>query len=344
MSCAALAAPIAADEAPRFDALVRAGRDVTSELHLMVEGVRCGGCVRKIEATLRSEPAVLQARVNLTTRRLVVRWRGARRLADRLAGRVEGAGFAVVPFDPDRLRTADQQERQLLRALAVAGFAAGNVMLLSVAVWAGAVQDMGPATRSMLHWFSALIALPAIAYAGRPFFASAASAPRSRRTNMDVPISLGVLLAAAMSLVETLTHGEHVYFDSAVMLLFFLLVGRYLDRRARGQARSAAERLVALGQSAVTVLDAAGTRRTVPVDRVPPGATVLVGTGERIGIDGEVIASESQVDASLITGESRAEAVAPGAAVFAGTLNLGPPLRLRARAAGEDTLLARSSG
>ncbi|MDX1541746.1 MAG: copper-translocating P-type ATPase, partial [Geminicoccaceae bacterium] len=215
-----------------------------------------------------------------------------------------------------------------------------NVMLLSVAVWAGHAQDMGPATRSLMHGFTALIALPAIAYAGRPFFASALRALRRGRTNMDVPISLALILVGAMSLFEALSHGEHVYFDSAVMLLFFLLIGRYLDRRARGQARSAAERLMALERGVVTVLDEAGVCRTLPVTEVAAGAIVLVGVGERIGVDGTVLAGASELDTSLITGESVPARVTPGTAVFAGTVNLGRPLRVRAGAAGEDTLLA----
>ena len=214
----------------------------------MVEGVHCGGCVRRIEKALLADPAVEHARVNQTTRRLVVEWLGGAAIADRLVRTVSALGYRAVPYDPAQLVSAEAAtERALLRAMAVAGFAAGNIMLLSVAVWAGHFQDMGPATRDLLHWFSALIALPAILYAGRPFFDSALRALRNRRTNMDVPISLGVLLASGMSLFETARGGAHVYFDSAIMLLFFLLVGRYLDRRARGHARAAAERLLALG-------------------------------------------------------------------------------------------------
>ena len=197
----------------------------------MVEGVHCGGCVRRIERALAAEPGVESARVNLTTRRLVVSWRGAAAIAS-AAGR--GGVPGRLPRDPLRpaassRRATPRAERRLLRALAVAGFAAGNVMLLSISVWAGEAYGMGAATRALLHWFSALIALPAIAYAGQPFFATALDALRQRRTNMDVPISLGILLAAGMSLFETIRGGPHAYFDSAMTLLFFLLIGRYLD-------------------------------------------------------------------------------------------------------------------
>jgi P-type Cu2+ transporter len=262
MGAAARAAPFGGPsiEAGGVDvsAYVQSEGDL-NRLHLMVEGVHCGGCVGKIERALQADPAVTGARVNLTTRRLALAWRGPAALGSRLVATVEALGFRAVPYDPQALASGDAaDERQLLRAMAVAGFAAGNIMLLSVSVWAGHAQGMGEATRALLHWFSALIALPTIAYAGRPFFSSACAALRRGRTNMDVPISVGIALAAAMSLFETVRGGEHAYFDSAVMLLFFLLVGRYLDRRARGRARSAAERLLALHSSAVRVLDAQG--------------------------------------------------------------------------------------
>jgi Cu2+-exporting ATPase len=310
-------------------------------LHLMVEGVHCGGCVRRIERALQADPAVERARVNLTTRRLVVSWRGPAEVASRLVGTVAALGYRAVPYDPEKLAGGDvAAEKQLLFAMAVAGFAAGNVMLLSVSVWAGHAQGMGTATRDLLHWVSALIALPAIAFAGRPFFISAIEALRRGRTNMDVPIALGITLAAGMSLFETVRGGEHVYFDSAIALLFFLLIGRYLDRRARGVARSAAERLLALDAGSLTVLEADGTRRSVPGAQVRTGMTVLTVAGERIGADGRIAAGESEIDTSLITGETLPRRVGPGDQVFAGMLNLAAPLRLEVTAVGEGTLLA----
>jgi P-type Cu2+ transporter len=307
----------------------------------MVEGVHCGGCVRRIERELAADPAVAEARVNLTTRRLVVAWRGAAAIGNRLVGRLDALGYRAVPYDPRQLAAGDQAtEAWLLRSMAVAGFAAGNVMLLSVAVWAGHFQDMGPATRGLLHWFSALIALPAIVYAARPFYLSALEVLRHGRTNMDVPITLAIVLASAMSLFETLRGGPHVYFDAAITLLFFLLIGRYLDHRARGRARSAAERLLALDAGAVTVLEADGRQRTVPASQVLPGSVVLAAAGERIGVDGRITAGRSDVDVSLITGESVPVAVSAGDPVFAGTINLTAPVRLAVTAAGERTLLA----
>ncbi|MEX2630134.1 MAG: heavy metal translocating P-type ATPase [Tistlia sp.] len=337
------ARPTPAAEAPGIDAAayVQLAEDGAWRLHLLVEGIHCGGCVRRVERALDALPGVEQARLNLTSRRLSVAWRGERHFAAEIARAVEALGYKVVPYEPSRLTAEEaRSETELLRCLSVAGFAAANVMLLSVSVWSGAGEETGSATRDLLHWFSALIALPAIAYSGRPFFRSALAALKARSTNMDVPISLGVLLAAGMSLHETATSGAHAYFDSAITLLFFLLVGRYLDRRARGRARSAAERLLALGAQAVTLLGADGSRTLVPPEQVEPGATVLVAAGERIAVDGEVAAGSSEIDSQLITGETLLQPAGPGTRIFAGTINVGAPLRLSVTATGERTLLA----
>jgi Cu2+-exporting ATPase len=310
-------------------------------LNLMIEGLHCAACVWLIESVLTRQPAVVSARVNMTTRRLLLRWRTGDATATELAALVTALGYRLVPYDPaliDQETTA--RERELLRALAVAGFAAGNVMLLSISVWAGHLGDMGPATRGLMHWLSALIALPAIAYSGRPFFRSALAVLRARRVNMDVPISLAVILAPAMSLHETVVGAPHAYFDSAVALLFFLLIGRYLDRRARGRARSTAEQLLILGAAAVTVIGADGRKRLLPPREVVPGMQVTAAAGDRIAVDGRIVDGRSDIDTSLINGETLPVAAGPGTRVFAGTLNLSGPLVIVVEAVGERTLLA----
>ena len=316
-------------------------RDGRHTLRFLVDGIHCGQCVWKIEQALTREPGVTAARVNLSTRRLALTWRGAASDASRLVDAVERLGYRLVAYDPAALDSGTrQEERALLRAVAVAGFATANVMLLSIAVWAGAVQDMGPATRDLMHWVSALIALPAVAYAGRPFFRAALAAISHRQLTMEVPISLAVIAAATMSLFETASGGTHVYFDSACALLFFLLIGRYLDRRAVGRARSAAEQLLGLRARAVTVIDADGRERRVAPEQVRPGIHVLVAAGERIGVDGTVEGAAGTVDTSLITGEAAPATLADGDAAYAGMVNLGGPLRLSVTAVGNETLLA----
>jgi len=304
-------------------AFVRAGADGTRRLDAIVDNIHCAGCVATIEKTLRSQPGVREARVNLTTRRLGLRFDPALAGAGDLIAAVEAKGYRLMPYDREALsRAGDAQGRALLTAMAVAGFAAANVMLLSVSVWAGLGSDMGPATRALMQWISALIALPAVAYAGMPFYRSAFRALAGGRLNMDVPISLAVVLAAAMSLYQTATGGAEVYFDAAVTLLFFLLIGRYLDSRVRARARSVAENLMLLRAIAATEILADGRRRDLPIDRVAVGMVLFVGPGDRVPADGRVRGGRSDADESLITGESVPRAIGPGDRVFAGALNL----------------------
>ena len=315
--------------------------DGQRRLHLMVENIHCAACIGRIENALHGLAGITKARVNMSTRRLVAEWRAGETTAETIIERVRALGFPAAPFDAQRIGGLGAgDERRLLTALAVAGFAAGNVMLLSVSIWAGQASGMGDATRTLFHWLSALIALPAVAYAGMPFFRSAFAALRAGDLNMDVPISLAVILACVISLYQTVQAGQHAYFDASVTLLFFLLVGRYLDSRARTKARSAAEQLLGLAAVTAQVIGADGRRRAIGVAELAPGMTVGVAAGERIPVDGAIIGNASEIDTSLVTGESLPRAVTHGSAVFAGTINLTAPIRIRVEAAGDDTLLA----
>jgi Cu2+-exporting ATPase len=197
---------------------------------------------------------------------------------------------------------------------------------------------MTPETRDFFHWASALIALPAAAYAGRPFFSSAWRALKARSTNMDVPISIGVTLALAMSVVETARHAREAYFDSAIMLLFFLLVGRALEHAMRRKTRAVAGNLAAL--KAETAHRFIGEDLViVPVAAVRPGDRLLVRPGERVPADGRIETGRSEIDESLITGETARRALAPGDVVYAGSLNYTGALTLVVTAAGGATLI-----
>ncbi len=329
------------DEASDLAASVVSEPGGIASLRLIVDGLQCPACVWLIENALAKQPGLVEARVNLTAKRLLLRWHGGAAEGTRLVELVRRLGYRVIPYEAERAADRGaEEERRLLRALAVAGFAAANVMLLSIAVWAGIDGEMGWATRDLLHWVSALIALPAIAYAGRPFIGSAWRALRHGRTNMDVPISIGIVLVSGFSLYETIRGGAETYFESATMLLFFLLIGRYLDLRARGRARSAVDRLLRLAAQPASVVADDGSLRRMPAASVPVGATVLVAAGERIVVDGTVSEGRSSVDKSLIDGESLPAEIAPGAIVHAGMINLAAPLRVTVTAAGDGTFLA----
>ncbi|WNJ99893.1 heavy metal translocating P-type ATPase [Thalassospiraceae bacterium LMO-JJ14] len=320
---------------------VMAAGDGQSSLNLLVENLHCAACIGKIEGRLNATPGVVQSRVNMSTRRLNVTWRDGEADPAELMRAVQALGYPVTPFDPSELAGVENREgKRLLSAMAVAGFAAANVMLLSVSVWSGHAGGMGEGTRTLFHWISALIALPAVVYAGQPFFKSALAALRSGGLNMDVPISLAVVLAAGMSLYQTIEGAEHAYFDASVSLLFFLLIGRYLDHRARAKARSAATHLLGLQARAATVVDNDGCQHAVRIADIEKGMTVLVAAGERIPVDGTVIDGRSDVDTQLLSGETLPKLAVPGERVFAGTLNLTAPLRISTSALADATLLS----
>jgi Cu2+-exporting ATPase len=327
-------------EVADFSVFARPRRDGALEMELAVEGIACGGCISRIENTLKQLPGIVDARVNFTNRRLTAAWRGSGAGPQQIVGALERMGYAAHPFAARAAETEDARAtRELMKCLAVAGFAAMNIMLLSVSVWSGNATDITPETRDFFHWLSALIALPAVAYAGRPFFRSAFAALRAFRVNMDVPISLGVLLAVGMSLYETINHAEHAYFDSAVMLLFFLLCGRYLDRAMRARTRAVAGNLAALRAETAHRLGQRNELVEVPASALQPGDQIMVRPGDRLPADGIVVTGASEVDESLVTGETMPRALAARAAVYAGSLNHSGALTVRVTAAGERTLL-----
>ncbi|MXP10748.1 heavy metal translocating P-type ATPase [Pseudoblastomonas halimionae] len=305
------------------------------DTRLTVPGMRCAGCIAKIERGLAEVDGIEAARVNFSAKRVAVRHL-SRVDEDRLVEELRHLGFESQALSDNPLGQDDREARLLLRALAVAGFGMMNIMLLSVAVWSGA----GGVTRDLFHWLSAIIALPVIAYAGRPFFASAAMALRYRRTNMDVPISIGVLLATGLSLYEAVTGGEHAYFDSAVMLLFFLLAGRALDSAMRSRTRAGIGALLGrMGRNAGIVQDDGSIIRMAAED-LQPGMVMLVAAGEALAADGVIEDGSGSIDNAMLTGESTPEQVSVGAQVHAGAINLLDPIRVRITATGSDTALA----
>ncbi|MFW8635419.1 heavy metal translocating P-type ATPase [Cribrihabitans pelagius] len=308
-----------------------------ARLALSLPGVHCQACISTVERGLAALPGVRSARVNLTLKRVLVEAAPDMQAAD-LIPTVQALGYEAHELDLSALAAPanDRAGRDLLMRLAVAFFATMNVMLLSISVWSGASD----ATRDMFHWISAAITFPAIVFSAKPFFVNAWSALRARRLNMDVPIVLALLLSLVTSLWEVALSGAHAYFDAALMLTFFLLAGRYLDHRTRSAARSAAGELAALEVPRAIRLEAGGECE-VPVADLAAGDLILVRPGGRMPVDGEIVHGNSELDRSLLTGETVPVAAAPGMAVSAGEVNLTGPLTLRATAVGQETSLHR---
>lgn len=308
-------------------------------LTLSVRGAKCGGCLSKIETAVMAISGVENARMNLSNGKLAVAWKGDNS-ANLIAERVSNLGYGVSAFSEDAsAKSAKSEERGLLVSMGVAAFALANIMLLSVSVWGGH-GEMGAQTRTALHAISGLIALPVLLFSGRHFFRSAYTVLRHGQANMDVPISLALTLAFGVSVWETAIGGDHAYFDACVMLLFFLLIGRFLDARLRRQAHAAAHDLAALQNRSVNRVTSEGRVESVRAEDIRQGDAILVAAGERAAIDIKLFEGESGVDESLVTGESLPRAVQPGETIYAGTLNLDHPIQGKALGEASDSLLA----
>ncbi len=323
--------------APSAERLAQLNAPTEARLMLSIPAAHCAACISTVEGGLAALPGVRSARVNLTLKRVSIE-ADPEVTADAMIAALNSFGYEAHELDAGLLSATetDRQGRDLLMRLGVAFFSMMNVMLLSVAVWSGAEA----ATRDMFHWISAAIALPTVVFAGQPFFKSAWNSLRAGRLGMDVPISLALILASTISLFETFFSGHHAYFDAAVMLCFFLLAGRYLDHRTRAVARSAAEELAALEVPRATVLRD-GAELVVAISELVAGDIVRVRPGGRMPVDGVVIEGTSEIDRSLLTGESLPAWAGPDTLVSAGEVNLTGPLTLRVTAAGKDSSLHR---
>ena len=327
----------ACDAAPAAEALAGKVALPDARILLSVPDVHCAACIGTIERGMAQMEGVRSVRLNLTLKRLSVDAKAGVEASD-VISRLDKLGYEAHELDPGTLSMTEteKQGRELLMRLGVSGFAMMNIMLLSVAVWAGAEG----ATRDMFHLISALIAVPTVAFAGQPFFRNAWKALRAGRMDMDAPISVALILTLFISIYETLQSGEHAYFEAVVMLIFFLLAGRYLDFRARAVARSAAQELTALEVPRASRL-IEGVETIVPVAELNVGDVVVVRPGGRMPVDGVVISGKSEIDRSLLTGETLPVFAGQGVIVSAGEVNLTGPLQVRVTAAGKDSSLHR---
>lgn len=305
-----------------------------------VANVHCGSCINIIETHLSKQIGIQFARVNLTLKQLEIEVDDSVDILI-IIDQLEKLGYGVIPVDLGDLSEfkQEQQSAKLIRALAVAGFAAANIMLLSVSVWSGADGE----TRHFFELVSALIAIPAIAYSGQVFFRSAFGALRFGHLNMDVPISLAIILSLFMSLYEVFLGTGEAYFDAGVMLLFFLLIGRYLDQKMREKARNSVFALSKIAAKGANRIMPDGQLSYIPIDQVKPGMTLRVFPGDRTPVDGILLEGQTDLDRSLINGESETYFPKTGEEIEAGVLNLTGAMSLKASKSADKSFLAEVS-
>ncbi len=310
------------------------------EINLLVEGIHCAACVWLIETGLKTLPGVVEARVNLTGRRLRLRWDNGRLKLSTLLRRLADLGFSAVPFDPESAEGAlRRQGRDLLYRLAFAGFAMMNLLWVSIALYSGA--DRGE-FRGLFQWVGFVLATPTLLYCGYPFYRGAWAGLRSGRLGMDLPIAIGASITYLYSLYVTVsgTRAGEVYWDTVVNFLFVILLGRFLEGLSRCAAVASTQRLLDLQPKVATVLRD-DTETLVPIRCIALDELVLVRPGERVPVDGAVVEGLSEVDESMLTGESRPVRKTLGEGVCAGTINGAGVLKVRPTATLRDTALGR---
>jgi Cu2+-exporting ATPase len=307
---------------------------------LILEGITCAACIWLNERHLCQLPGVCTVSVNYASHRARVTWDDSQIKLSTILAEIRKLGYHAHPFNVQQQEELRQKQRKLdYRRMAVAGLCAAQVMMLAVALYAGEVQGMEPATYALLRWFSLLLTVPTMLYAALPFYQSAWSVLRRGRLNMDVPIVLGVVAGFFGSVWATVQGHGAVYYDTITMLVFFLLATRFLERSAREKSVEAAENLLRLVPAMATRVTR-GQQELVPVMDLAEGELILVRPGETIAADGVVAEGASSVDESLLTGESHPLPKSVGDKVIAGSINYESPLTIRVTGIGENTVLA----
>jgi Cu2+-exporting ATPase len=318
------------------------------EVELFVDGVHCAACVWLVERMPYELDGVTGARLDLPRARAMLAYDPARvRLSD-VAAWLARFGYAARPAREAGVRRRTDAERALLVRMGITWAIAGNIMLLAAALYSGLDADSDAALATAARWMSLVLAVPAVAYGGRPFvsraWASVGLAWRARdprRLHMDTPVALGVLAGFGHSTWATVSGRGEVWFDSIAVLIAALLTARWLQLRSRRFAGEATERLLALVPTMARRVAAAGAIEVVPIDELRRGDVVDVPAGEVVPVDGEVVSGDTRLDVAVLTGESRPVPVGAGAHVEAGATNISSPLRVRVEAAGEATRVGR---
>ena len=339
------------DVAAFLENLHPAGDEI--ETDLVIDGIRCASCIWLNERLLQRTPGVTFARVNYATHRARVRWDPSTVDIGRILGRITAIGYAPKPFLPHAYdEDLGRQGRDLLIRFGTAAFFSMQLMLFTIALYAGYFQGIDERTKSIFHLVSLALATPVLFYSGWPIIRSAVRGLRHGAFSMDVLIAAGALAAYGYSIVQMASGGE-VYFDTTAMIITLILLGRYIEAGAKRKATEAVGRLLQLAPREARLLHAAdggqlssvglerSERRMVPLAAVRPGDLIEVVPGERVPADGTVVDGSSETDESMLTGESRPCGKQEGSAVYGGTVNLYGSLIFRVTHTGGETVLSR---
>jgi Cu2+-exporting ATPase len=317
------------------------GRRV-AETSLLIEGMHCAACAGIIESALGQVAGVERAEVSAAAQRAQVRWDPQRTRLSALVQAVRAAGYDALPDAAAPARDLRLRERRTaLWRLFVASFCAMQIMMFATPSYVAHGQELAPDLRQLLNWGSWLLSMPVLLFSAGPFFQGAWRALRQRRMGMDVPVALGIAVSFVASSGATFdpggVFGHEVYFDSMAMFVSFLLGARYLEILARHRAAEALEQALAAMPEVAQRVRADGVVETVSIGRLRPGDRVHVALGASFPADGRLIEGGTQVDESLLTGESLPVRRDLGDEVVGGSVNLGNPVLMQVERVGADT-------
>ncbi len=317
--------------------------DGNRAVSLQLEGLRCAACAWLIHNSLLQVPGVHAVQVDVTAARAELRFDPRRVSLSALLRRLCDLGYVGRPLSFTAADGDDDAERRAaLQRLAVAGFGMMQVMTFAISLYAGALQGMDANLEHLMRLVSMIVATPVVLFAAQPFFAGAWRSLRAHMLGMDVPVALSIGAAYICSVWSTLVGHGAVYFDSAVMFTFFLLLGRYVEMSLRHRSGLQQLALARLLPDSVLRLCGTGAERVTP-EELLVGDRVRVLPGERIAADGIIEQGSSEVDESLLNGESLPRVRNAGEELTAGTLNLTESLELRVLRIGQDSTLAAIS-
>ncbi|ABM00002.1 heavy metal translocating P-type ATPase metal-binding domain-containing protein [Shewanella amazonensis] len=315
-------------------------RDGREEVTLSIDGITCAACAWLIEHKLQKLDGVERIQVNSTTQRAFIRWQPALVKLSYILSAIGSIGYNAAPFQLDDQEVISKRNsRRFLLRLGLAGFATMQVMMFALALYAGYFTDLETEFRDYFRWVSMIFAAPVVFYSAQPFYFSAIRAILSGKLNMDVSVSIAICGAYIASCVATIQGTGEVYFESVSMFTFFLLLGRYFEQNARQKASVSSSNLHKLVPLTASLVTAQGIEE-VPAKKLQVGDIILVSPGDVVAADGKIVEGISGINESMLTGEQLPISKAPGAEVFAGTINLEQPIRVEVTAIGQDQLVA----
>lgn len=320
---------------------VKSNKNMEQSIKLMVEGIKCGSCVWLIESSLRKQDGVLEASVNMTTKTLSLTWIGNQNKVEEFIKLIESIGYKAVPLiESAVVESQKKTEKNLLKMIALSGVIWVQNMMISMGIWAGDISgELGINTRTFMNICAAILTIPILIYSSKDFFSSAWIAIKQRKSHMDIPISLAIVATLLVSVYGTVIGSEFVFFEAASSLVFALLIGRYLDQKVKNRANEYARNLV-LQKSLFITVERNANLELVNISSVNVGEIIYVAAGERIPLDGVIESGESEIDNSIITGESNPKKITVGDRIFAGSINLQNPIKIIVESSEENTVLA----